>query len=85
MAHDVKTTANPQAVWLCRHGNQAEWFPEPPRLMTLHELRRRFPRVDTHDQSMLTPAYPENGTSTMELAGDTSHLHNGAHHANRFA
>ncbi len=122
-----------------------EWFPNPPRLMTPNELRERFPRVDTEYQSMLTPAYPEdgdtasrrageaarlvanrfrddillighghsvggmavgllddvpefscgmcallkivrtNGTSTMELAGDTSHLQDGARHENRFA
>jgi broad specificity phosphatase PhoE len=122
-----------------------EWFPTPPRLMTPHELRERFPRVDTGYRSVLTPAYPEdgdtasrrageaarlvadrfredlllighghsvggmavglmehtpefscgmcallkiirqNGTSTMELTGDTSHLRDGDRHADRFA
>lgn len=121
-----------------------EWFPEPPRLMSPHELRERFPRVDTNYRSMLLPTYPEdaasasrrageaaclvadrfrenlllvghghsvggmtfglmggicdiscgmcallkivrvNGTSTMELAGDTSHLQDSDQHADRF-
>lgn len=47
------------AEWL-----KPEWFPIRPEYLSLEELRRLFPRVDTAYVTRVTPEYPEH---SMEL------------------
>lgn len=47
----------------------ADWFSEPPTFLSLEEAHKRFPRVDTHHQSILMPHYPETSESSFHRAG----------------
>jgi broad specificity phosphatase PhoE len=50
------------------------WFDGMPPLIPPQALARRFPLVDPHYESVLTPQYPETAQVASARAGETSQL-----------
>ncbi len=47
----------------------ADWFAEPPALLSRKELERRFPNSDNGYSSRVQPSYPETGDAVLERTG----------------
>jgi broad specificity phosphatase PhoE len=50
----------------------AEWFPEPPELLPLAVLARRFPRVDATHRTRGAARYGESGPDALRRSGETA-------------
>jgi broad specificity phosphatase PhoE len=48
------------------------WFPQPPKLLSLDELARRFPRVDRTYRARGSAQYGESGDAALERSGATA-------------
>jgi broad specificity phosphatase PhoE len=50
----------------------SEWFPEPPELLPLAGLARRFPRVDATHRPRGEARYGESGSDALRRSGETA-------------